>query len=292
MNEEREHRIEKVKSLIDNGEIYQAMRESLALRPPPPELIDLIGRRHPAAFDSRAVTGSMTSLASLQEMAQRLLRPSDRASNPYHPVGSMAAAIRRALPDFQEWSIDAGKAAAHLLTFTGERRDRLMAVLPPGFAEGRPGSFLRATRAILHLRENGPVQSFYELLQASPDQETFRAAMNDTRISDVLDLTWMVAGPLELRSVQDLLERVSAAVLPGQPVRFSPYDEPRYRSALQLHSGDVWARLACGGVLAEWPGRPQDVDAGHLRIFLEPWATVHTGHAVEFDRIATRLGSP
>jgi len=198
-------------------------------------------------------------------------------------VGSIAAAIRKALPDFQERPLDAAEAAARYMTFTGEHRDRLQAVLPPGFAEWRPGSFLRATRAIVHVSESGPVQSVYQLLQGSPDEQTFRAAMSTTRMSDALDLTWMVVGPLELRSVQELLEQLSSAVLPGVQVRFSAYDEPRYRSALQLQVGDVSARAASGGVLAEWPGRPQGVDAAHLRIFLEPWATVKSGQVIEFD---------
>jgi hypothetical protein len=109
--------------------------------------------------------------------------------------------------------------------------------------------------------------------------------MSNTRISDALDLTWMIAGPLELRSVQEMLERLCSVVLPGARVRFSTYDEPRYRSALELQVGDVSARAASGGVLAEWPGRPQGVDAAHLRIFLEPWATVQSGQVVEFDQV-------
>jgi hypothetical protein len=104
-------------------------------------------------------------------------------------------------------------------------------------------------------------------------------------LQKVLDLTWMVAGHLELRSVQELLERLRSALLSREQVRFSPYDEPRYRSALQLHVGGRSARFAHGGVLAEWPGRPQEVDAAHLRIFLEPWATVQSGHAMEFHQL-------
>jgi hypothetical protein len=30
---------------------------------------------------------------------------------------------------------------------------------------------------------------------------------------------------------------------------------------------------------------PQEVNAAHLRIFLEPWATVQSGQAVEFDQL-------
>ncbi len=109
------------------------------------------------------------------------------------------------------------------------------------------------------------------------------------RISDVLDLTWMAAGSLELRSVQEVLKRLSSAVLPGVQVRFSTYDEPRYRSALQLHVGDVSARAALGGVLVEWPGRPPGADAAHLRIFLEPWATAQSGQVVEFDQVPPKM---
>jgi RNA polymerase sigma factor (sigma-70 family) len=286
MNADRERHIQKFKSLIDDGAIYRALRESLALRPPPSELIDRFVRRHMAsANDSQEVVGGKDHREWLRPAVQRFTGPSDRATDSNHPVGAMAAAIRKALPDFQDWPLDVGEAAARFFTGTGEYRDRLRAVLPPGFAEGRPGAFLRATRGLLRVTENGPVQSIYELLQTSPDEATFRTAKNDMRISDVLDLTWMVAGPLELRSVQELLERLRSALLPQEQVRFSPYDEPRYRSALQLHVGGRFARFAHGGVLAEWPGRPQGVDAAHLRIFLEPWATVQSGRVVEFHQL-------
>ena len=129
------------------------------------------------------------------------------------------------------------------------------------------------------------MQSIYELLQDSPDEATFRATRDDMRMSDALDLTWMVSGSLELRSVQEKLEGLCAAALPRAQVRFSPYDEPRYRSALQLHVDGLAARFAHGGVLAEWPGRPPGVEAVHLRIFLEPWATVHSGQVVDLDRV-------
>ena len=84
------------KSLIDEGEIYQALRESLALRPPPSELIGLFIRRQMASANgSQAVAGGKDARESLREMAQRFTRPSDRASDPNHPVGAVAAAIRR-----------------------------------------------------------------------------------------------------------------------------------------------------------------------------------------------------
>jgi RNA polymerase sigma factor (sigma-70 family) len=264
MNEERERQIQRLTRLFDEGESYQALRESLALRPPPKELIDLFG----------GAPSTPPRDDFFRRMSERFTGPSDRATDPNHPVGLIAAAIRKALPEFQDWSLDVGEAAAHL--------DRLRAMLPPGFAEGRPGAFLRTTRAVMRVGENGSAQSIYQVLQDSPDEEAFRAAGKDIRLSDVLDLTWLVAGPLELRSVQEVLERLTSAVLPDEQVRFSSYDEPRYRSALQLHVGNHRTRFAHGGVLTAWPGRPEGVDAAHLRIFLEPWATIRSGHAVEF----------
>jgi RNA polymerase sigma-70 factor, ECF subfamily len=286
MNEERARQIERFKRLIDDDDIYGALRESLALRPPPSELIDLfIRRRVASATDVQDVADGKEPASFFREMTQRFVRPSDRTSDPSHAVGSMTIAIQKALPHFQRWPLDAGEAAARFLTSTGELRDRIQAVLPPGFAEGRPGAFLRASRAVVVLNDNGSVRSIYEHLQDSPDVQSFRAARQHTRISDVLDLTWMVAGLLELRSVQEMLEGLTSAVLPGTQVRFSTYDEPRYRSALQLHVGDIAARAAYGGVLNEWPGRPAGVDAAHVRIFLEPWATVRSGQLVDFDRL-------
>jgi len=96
MNEERERQIQRFKSLIDDGEIYQALRESLALRPPPKELIGLFIRRNMAsANDSQDVAGGKDPREFLREAAQRFTSPSDRATDPNHPVGAIAAAIRR-----------------------------------------------------------------------------------------------------------------------------------------------------------------------------------------------------
>lgn len=279
MNEEREHQIQRFKRLIDDGEIYEALRGSLALRPPPSELIGLIRRKLALASDSLAPPDK----AFIREAASRFLGPSHRALDPNHPVGAVAAAIRKALPDFQEWRLDAGEAAARFLALQSEHRDALRATLPPGFSEGRPGAFLRATRALVHVGGGGTVRGMYQLLQDRPDEAAFRAAASGIRISDVIDLTWMAAGLIELRSVQEVLERMAFAVLPGEQVRFSTYDEPRYRSALQLQVEGISVRFACGGVLAEWSGRPQGIDAAHIRIFLEPWAAVQTGQVVDLD---------
>jgi RNA polymerase sigma factor (sigma-70 family) len=277
MDEERKRDIERFQAMMDRGEIYQALRGSLALRPAPSELADqFLGQM-----------GPLRDTGFLREAAKRILLPSLRASDPAQPTGAIAAAIRKALPHFQDWNLDAAEAAVRLVTAQGDRAGRLRNLLPPGFTEGRPGSFVRANRALVRRTESGGFEGIYELLQESTDEQTyrqsFRGAKGDLRISDVLDLTWMTAAPLELHSVQELLEGLTSAVLPGVAVRCSPYDEPRYRMALQLQLGDVAARAAGGGVLAPWPGQPNGVEAAHLQIFLEPWAEARSGGAVELD---------
>lgn len=289
MVEKQERQLEHLRSLVEEGATYRAIREILAIRPPPGELVDLLMRRHSFSVNAtehaaRAADGGET----LPTRMRSITTPSARASDPRDPVGATAAAIRATLPEFHEWRFDTGDAAARFLSFAGERLKRLEVMLPPGFAEGRPGAFLRSSRGLVRVRADGAVESVYELLQESPDARTFEMAMQQVQISDVIDLTWMVAGVLELRAVEELVAWVAGVVIPAADLRFSLYDEPRYRSALQMYEGNGSARLASGGVLAEWPGRPGGVDAAHVRLFLEPWAEVRSGKAVAFDRIPRR----
>ena len=289
VNEERERQIERLKHLIDNAgdtdAFYKALRESMALRPPPKELMGSIIRRRTES----APGANEGFIGRVRETARQFTGPSARALDSGHPVGSVALAIRQALPDFQNWPLDVGDAAAHFFTFIGDERERMKALLPPGFSEGRPGAFLRATRGFLRSTENGGAQTTYQLVQESPDMQTFRAGMNGVQVSDVIDLTWMAAGTLELRSVQELLERLSAAVLPRTSIRFLNYDEPRYRSALQLQLGGVSSPAANGGVLAKWAGHPEGVEAAHVRLFLEVWATVRSGQVIRCVPLESRV---
>jgi RNA polymerase sigma factor (sigma-70 family) len=290
MSGEREREIQRLRELFDkasNGEaeaVYQAFRAALALRPAPKDLLSDFMRRRPECVRQPDEPGEFT--AHVRETARHLCGSSDRASDPGHPVGRVAATIRRALPPFQEWTLDVAAAAAHVLSFSRDDRDRLHSILPPGFAEGRPGAFLRASRGLLLAGEDGSVRTTYQLLQDSTDSAAFRAGLATARISDVLDFTWMVAKSIELRSVQELLEQLTATVLPGATMRFVHYDEPRYRAALRLHIEDEVSPAAVGGVLAGWQGRPPGVDAAHVRFFLEPWASAQSGQAIDFDRFS------
>lgn len=266
MNEAQRADIERLKSMITGGPIEQAMRELFALRPPPEELLDLLRKRRSASTDVEQMAGKAASIIE---------KLPSYASDPGHPVGAMAVAIRHALPEFREWQLSLSASATHLFG-QGEYRDRLREILPPGFAEGNSGAFVRATRGLAHITTADRAATVHERLQqASSDQPQIR-------ISDVLDLTWMVQEPLELRSVQARIEKLSAAVLPKTKVCFSSYQEPRYRTAFQLNFANVRDRAAVGGVLAEWPGYPTGVGVAYVRIFLEPWASAQTGKRVEF----------
>ena len=295
MNEERNLKIGRIRKFIENpddtdGEsFYQVVRESLALRPVPKQLIGLFYSKAQLGEDSQeAVAAGAESGDRVRKLAQRITGPSARASDPSHPVGRVVVLVQQALPDFQDWAPDVGEALASFATNTGGLEHR-KARWPPGFSEGRPGAFLYVTRTLVFRSASGAEGTTYQLLKDSADSQTFRAGLQSARLTDVLDLTWMVAGPLELRSVQELLERLTSDVLPGTPVRFTSYDEPRYRSALQLRIADMPAPAATGGVLVEWSGCPRGVDAAHLRIFLEPWATVTSGQLIEPQLIGAGL---
>ena len=204
--------------MFDKGEIYQALRGALALRPVPKELINRL----------KPIT------QSIPEEFRQLLQPSDHVADPSHPVGRIAAAIRDSLPSYQK---------------------------------------LRFTRGLV---ETGSNQSIYELHRRCPDEETFQDAMAGMALRDAADLTWTVTGELELRTVQEVLEGMASKVLTGVNRKFLPYEEPRYRSALQLQIADVPERAAIGGILNQWSGHPDGNTAAHVRIFLEPWASVQS----------------
>jgi hypothetical protein len=289
MNHDRQKEIERIKTLIDRAEegdrepLFQALRASLALRPASRDLSRAVVRRmSELARDSDGAGGKPDFAELARRAARQLIGPSARAMNPDHPVGSAAFAIQQELPEFQPWTIDPDDAVATVLSSRSDPDDRSQPVLPPGFAEGRPGAFIRGTHALLLQGDDGSLRTTYEALQGSGDLQSFRAGMQRARTGDVMELAWMVAGSLELRAVQALLERVCAAVAPGVPSRFTHYDEPRYRSALRLQLGENQVPAAIGGVLAGWPGQPPGTGVAHLRLFLEPWATARTGHVVEF----------
>lgn len=102
--------------------------------------------------------------------------------------------------------------------------------------------------------------------------EAFWAAMNGlARLRDPERF-----GPW-LRTIEELLRRLSEQVIPGAPVQFRSYEEPRYRAALRMQLGDEPAAAALGGVLRPWSVLPEGVWVASVTIHLEPWASIRSG---------------
>jgi hypothetical protein len=189
-----------------------------------------------------------------------------------------------AMPQANEWTLDVGVAARQLLTFPAIDRNCLRDPAAR-VRRGPSGSFSsRFTRSVAD-RERRQCTDDLATAPGQSDSDSFRDGLATARISDVLDFSWLVAEPLELRSVQELLEQLATAVVPGVRMRVTHDDEPRYRAALRLHL-DPWGLTSCGrGCARRVAGSGPRVNAAHLRFFLEPWATVLSGQVVEFDRL-------
>jgi hypothetical protein len=63
-----------------------------------------------------------------------------------------------AMPQANEWTLDVGVAARQLLTFPATDRNCLRDPAC-GFAEGRPGAFLRGSRGLLLTGNDGSVRT-------------------------------------------------------------------------------------------------------------------------------------
>lgn len=124
---------------------------------------------------------------------------------------------------------------------------------------GFDGALLvRAGRGLIVGATNSGV---LEAVLAAPDESSLRSSMEGMRFTDVLDVESRMS---ELHEVHEMLARLASAVIPGTQCHFSPYAEPRYRSALDMRLGSMTRNAARGGVL-------RNGTAAHVRIFLDPW---------------------
>jgi len=114
---------------------------------------------------------------------------------------------------------------------------------PPGLIENPQGSYISPTRAFLVLDEDGSFRTPYELMQRKDSMAALKAQITQgKRASDVLHLLWKSSEPLELRAVENLLRRLSQAIIPATPARFCAYEEPRFRAALRMQLGMTRSR--------------------------------------------------
>ena len=102
------------------------------------------------------------------------------------------------------------------------------------------------------------------------------------KLSDTLTL-WIRSEKLELRTIEDLLRRLSEMIVPEIPVRFCPYEELRYRVGLRMQLRDNPIPAAIGGVHIPWPGLPEGARFASILIYLEPWAASRSGQTIELE---------
>lgn len=293
MNEQREHVLRQLGELIDKGgdsdAVYRVMREAMALRPVPHDLLRTLLRRE---TEARRAAAAPEEIAKREQFVRshwdEMTRPSPRATDPQHPVGAAADAIRAALPEFEE------RPAAPIDFDTAMRRFRGQdepASPPSEFTEGRPVSYWRISHGLLVQDEDGTVYGQHELFAKKTSRQDMEAAwQKGLRVSDVLTLWWLRPKPLELHDVESLLRRLVEAVIPGTPVAFSPTDAFQYRAALRMQIGDIPVPGAIGGLLEPRPGQPQEMEMANVQLYLESWATARSGQTIELAGSPFPLG--
>jgi RNA polymerase sigma factor (sigma-70 family) len=290
MDPEREQLVQELQKAaaegLDSEAFYQVMRKAVGLRPVPRELLKEFRNRHMEAIRKRARKPLLPPEQEqrLRESLRQIHEPSERAGDPNHPVGAVADAIRGALPEFKSWQVDLSQVnlAERAQRLFDNRAEALSYLLPPDFLEEPRGAYLSAERDLLIQDQDGSVLLMGELLEKKATQEAFREQLKSGGcMSDVLCLLWRQPGPLDLRTIEDLLRRLSERVVPGVPVRFRSYEEPRYRAALRMQLGDNPIPAAVGGVLNPWSILPEGVYVASVGIYLEPWASIRSGQAIE-----------
>jgi len=286
MNARREQILKQLKQAFEGGTnteaFYQAMRETLRLRPFPDEVLREAMRKHWAPKFEKAVsdperTGEMRKILSLAHSA------SDRARDPNHPVGEVAGAIKAALPEFQSWQPDPSQIDCSQLVqqmFEGKASFSM----PPNFAEQSSVSYISAVRAWLVEDNDGSFCTTSELMQKKATRVEMDTQMRQgNRLSNALRLFWKRLKAIELREVEGMLRHLSETIIPGTPVRLTAFDNPHYRSALRMQLADNPIPAAIGGVHNPHPlqGTSDGYRVASILIYLEPWAAARSGKVIE-----------
>ncbi|OHB84246.1 MAG: hypothetical protein A2Z38_03080 [Planctomycetes bacterium RBG_19FT_COMBO_48_8] len=287
MNVRREQILQQLqdasKEGIQSETFFQAMRQALSLRPVPNDLLRKVMQKH-WAKKLKKLPMEPEKERKLCDGLGRIYSASERARDPNHPVGAAANAIRAALPEFQQWQLDWSEIDISEMTrhmFDG-KADAFSSMMPPGFNTDAPGAYISSLRALLILDKDGLLRTSFEIMQNKDTRGAMLSQIEQgARLSDAMSLLLKRAEPLELRAIEELLRRLSNAIVPNTPVSFSPYDEPRYRAGLRMQLGDNPVPAAIGGVQNSWPGLPDGINVASIHIYLEPWAAAQSGEAVE-----------
>jgi len=280
MNPQREQILQQLREWVDADKdmdkkaFLEFIPQVMRLRPPPVELLRQLYQKHWSKVTQEFKRHPHKENA-FRNFLGRHAGPSERALDPTHPVGALALALRKALPEFVEWQVDPDQIADRLLSEARFNK------LPPGWAEGKPSACLRATRGLLMIKADGSDLTREELMQLKPCPDREHLTDQQARLSDVLDLSWLHTERIELRAVEDLLLRLARTVVPQASLRILSHEVPMYRAALRVLLNDCPMSGAIGGVLYPSPELPEGVGTAHTRIFLEPWATARSGQIIE-----------
>lgn len=271
---------ERVRALLSGpaaaAEAHAVLREVLQTRPVPHHLLATLGQ---GLASQGPAPGSAAAL---------LARPGGPIMADPGPVGETARLLRDGLAGCTEWPVDLGgslgPADLYVAASDGPGCRVNPQLVPPCFATGQAGCHYRCTRGLLFPGAEGTVVDAAQLLQRTGTLAGMSDRAGQAWISDVLDLYWSETRPGELAEVQARLADLAGRVASGAAVHFTPHDGPRYRMALRLALGTDPRPAALGGVLAAWPGMPEDLGAVHVRLYLEPWTQARTGQPVALAR--------
>ena len=267
---------------IQSETFFQAMRQTLNLRPLPNELLREVMQKHWAKKAKKPLEPEKESM--LREALGRIYSASERARDPNHPVGAAANAIRAALTEFQYWQIDWSQAdiAGMVKNMFSVKAEPFLSMRPPGFNSDTPGSYISPIRAWLIEDEDGSLRTSFEIMRDKETRDAMFSQMKQGgRLSDAMSLLLKRTEPLELRVVEEILRCLVSEIVPETPVLFRPYDEPRYRAGLRMQLGENPIPAAIGGVHNNWPGLPDGIAVASVLIYLEPWAAAKSGQTVE-----------
>jgi RNA polymerase sigma factor (sigma-70 family) len=295
MNEEHERILRQLRDAanagIDSEAFYQVLRKAMDFGPVPREVArEIWKKRVTSALQEKTPLMTPERQRATREALRRHHEPSERARDPSHPVGAVAQALRAALPEFRFWQVDVSSVDLNRMAeqLAQDRNGAMSYAAPPDFAEVRPDAYVTVSRGFLIRDADGSFLTMGELLQRKTTREAFAAQMKEGgRFSDVLSLVWKRLEPIELRMIEEQLRRLAETVLGSTPVRFTSYQDHHYRSALRMQLGDDSRPAAIGGVWSPSAHLPEGVHVAAVALYLEPWASVRSGQAVELVK-----GSP
>ena len=296
MNPRREEVLKKFEEAlnqdIQSENFFQAMRQVHCLRPVPNELIRKVAQKIYADKKEKLETMPPEKEAKLREIMNRIYSLSERVNDQNHSVGIAANAIRAELSEFKPWRVDFSKVdmpGMYKSMFeSGEQA--YMRLRPPEFSESSQAACIYPIRAILLRDTAGIFRTSYELGRKVESLVALKKQIKgDKFLSDALCLLWKEPQAIELKAIEDLLRRLSKAIVPDVIVNFSAYEEPRFQAALRMQLGDNPIPAAIAGILNPRPEIYGEGDVATATIFLEPWAQAQSGQIIKLSDFSSLL---